>query len=265
VRTRLSAWFAAVLCFGPGAVGSASASEIGQDFRNGPYDSKLFKPTGPGFATAIGHDKQGLRIVLPPEHGKKPPVGLVFKTGVKGNFEVTMEFEVVAVKEPKEGRGAGPSLYLTTVSPTQKAATTGWQLKPDGSSVFFAHHASTPPGGQREHEGKQTPAKGRSGKLRFVRTGSTLAYLVSEGKSDSFREIDQVEIGNEDVSMVRIAADNGGSPTQVDVRINSVRVVADELGTPTPLAPPSSRWPLWLGAGVVLAAVGGYGFLRRRR
>ncbi len=125
--------------------------------------------------------------------------------------------------------------------------------------------ASTPPGGQRQHVGSQTPAKGRSGRLRFVRTGATLVYLAAEGKSDSFREIDQFEIGNEDVNMIRVAADNGGSPTLVDVRINSLRVVADELGTPTPLASPTSRWPLWLGAGVVLAAVGVYTFLRRRR
>ncbi len=34
----------------------------------------------------------------------------------------------------------------------------------------------------------------------------------------------------------------------------------DGLGTPTPLAPPSSRWPFWLGAGVVLPAEGVYGF-----
>lgn len=265
MRTRLPAWLAAVLCFGPGAFGWASAAEIGQDFRGGPYDSRLFLPTGPGFATAIQYDKKGLRIILPPEHGKKPPVGIALKTGVKGNFEVTMEFEVVDVKEPKEGRGAGPSLYLTTVTPTQRAATTGWQLKSDGSTVLFTHHASTPPGGQREHLGSQTPTKGRSGRLRFIRTGSTLVYLAAEGKSDSFREIDQFEIGNEDVNMIRVAADNGGSPTLVDVRINSLNVVADELGTPAPLAPPSSHWPLWLGAGVVLAAVGVYTFFRRRR
>ena len=141
-----------------------------------------------------------------------------------------MEFEVVDVKEPKEGKGGGPSLYLTMVSPTQKAATTGWQLKPDGSAVFYAHRASTPRGGRREHHGKATPTKVRSGKLRFARTGSTLAYLAAEGKSDSFREIDQFEIGAEDVNTVRVAADNGGSPTLVDVRINSVKVVADALG-----------------------------------
>ena len=264
MRTRFSAWAAAILLSGLSAGSPVSAAETGQDFRGKPYDPKLFLPTGPGFATAIRSDRQGLRIVLPPEHGKKPPVGVVFRTGVKGDFEITMEFEVVDVKEPKNGRGAGPSLYLTMVSPTQEAATTGWQLKPDGSSVFFTHRASTPPGGRREHHGKTTPANGRSGKLRFARTGSTLAYLAAEGKSDSYREIDQFEIGRDDVNTVRVAADNGGSPTVVDVRINSVKVVADELGDSTPLPPPSSRWPLWLGAGAVLAAGGAYGFWRRR-
>jgi hypothetical protein len=244
--------------------GAVSAAETGQDFRGKPYDSRLFLTTGPGFATALRSDAQGLRIVLPPEHGKRPPVGIVCKTGVKGDFEITMEFEVVNVEGPKGGRGAGPSLYLTMVSPTQEAATTGWQLKPDGSSVFFAHRASTPPGGPREHHGRTTPTQGRSGKLRLVRTGSILAYLAAEGKGDSFREIDQFEIGKADVNAVRVAADNGGSPTLVDVRINSLKIVADELGDPTPLPPPSSRWPLWLGLGVVLAAGGAYGFWRWR-
>jgi hypothetical protein len=264
VRMRFSAWAAAIVLSGLSAGSPVSAAETGQDFRGKPYDPELFRPTGPGFATAIGSDRQGLRIVLPPEHGKKPPVGVVFRTGVKGDFEITMEFEVVDVKEPTSGRGAGPSLYLTMVSPTQEAATTGWKLEPDGSSVFFSHRASTPPGGKREHRGKTTPAKGRAGKLRFVRTGSTLAYQAAEGKSDSYREIDQFEIGRDDVNTVRVAADNGGSPTLVDVRINSVKIVADALGDPTPLPPPSSRWPLWLGAGVVLAAGGAYGFWRRR-
>jgi hypothetical protein len=249
---------------GLSAGSSVPAAETGQDFRGKPYDAGLFRPTGPGFATALQSDSQGLRIVLPPEHGKKPPVGLVFKTGVKGDFEITMVFEVVDVPEPKEGRGAGPTLYLTMVSPTQKAATTGWQLRPDGTSVFFAHRASTPVGGRREHHGIAAPTKCRSGTLRFVRTGSTLAYLAAEGKSESFREIDHFEIGDDDVNTVRVAADNGGSPTLVDVRINSAKIVADDLGDAAPLPPPSSRWPLWLAAVVVLAAGGAYWFWRRR-
>jgi Protein of unknown function (DUF1583) len=263
--TTLLARLAAMLLSGLGAVPSASAAEIGQDFRGKPYDPRLFLPTGPGFATAIRSDRQGLRIVLPPEHGMKPPVGIVFRTGLKGDFEITMEFEVVDVKGPKEGRGAGPSLYLTMVSPTQEAATTGWKLLPDGDMVFYSHHASTPIGGKREHYVSSTPAKGRSGRLRFVRTGSTLAYLAAEGNSDPFREIDQFDIGKDDVNGVRVAADNGGSPTLVDVRIKSVKVVADELGDPTPLPPPSSRWPLWLAAVAAVAAGGAYGAWRSRR
>ena len=109
------------------------------------------------------------------------------------------------------------------------------------------------------------PFKVRRPWSRFVRTGSTLTYLAAEGKSDSFREIEQFEIGNEDVHMIRIAADNGGSQTLVDVRINSLKVVADELTTPTPLARPSSYRPLWLGFGVVLVAGGEYILRRWRR
>src|SRR3954453_13953274 len=109
---------------GLGAVSSVSAGETGQGFGGKPYAPRLFLQTGPGFATAIRSERQGLRIVLPPEHGKRPPVGIVCKTGGKGDFEITMEFEVLDVRELKGGRGAGPSLYLTMVSPTQEAATT---------------------------------------------------------------------------------------------------------------------------------------------
>lgn len=264
MRTTFSALAFAAILSGVCTLSSVSAAETGQDFRGKPYDPKLFLPTGPGSATAIRSDKQGLRIVLPPEHGKKPPVGIVLKTGVKGDFEIKMDFEVVQVEQPEGGRGAGPSLYLTMVSPTQKAATVGWQHKPDGNSVFFAHRASTPAGGKREHNGSAGPTKCRSGKLRLVRTGSTLTYLAAEGQSDSFRKIDEFELGENDVDAVRIAADNGGSPTLVDVRISSLKIVANELGDPTPLPPPSARWPLWLGAGVVLAAGGAYWFRQRR-
>lgn len=262
-RTRIRAALLWLFC--AWSVGTpALAAEFRQDFRGKPYDASLFRPTGPGFATAIRSDKKGLRIVLPPEHGKKPPVGVVLKTGIKGDFEITMEFEVVNVKEPEGGQGAGPSLYLTMVSPAQTAVTTGWQLKPGGETVFFAHRASTPPGSAREHRVKSAPATGRSGKLRIVRTGAVLAYLAAEGDSDSFKEIDQFEVGREDVNGVRVAAANGGSPTLVDVRIGSLNVLADELGDLSPPPPVRSRWPLWIGTILVLAAGAGYGVWRRR-
>jgi hypothetical protein len=254
---------AAAILSGLCALSSLSAEEIGQDFRGKPYDPELFRPTGPGANTSIGFDSQGLRIVLPREHGMKPAVGIVLNTGVKGDFEITMEFEVVEVEKPQVGNGAGPTIWITMVSPTNEAATTGWHRQPDDKSVFFWHRASTPIGEERVHHGGSNPTEHRSGKLRLARSGAILAYLVAEGQSDSFREIDQFELGENDVDTVRFAADNGGSPTLVDVRIQAVKIIADALGEPTPLPPPSSRWPLWLGVGVILAAGGAYWFWRR--
>jgi hypothetical protein len=253
---------AALVCWLCASSGG-SAEETGQDFRGKPYDRGLFRPTGPGANTAIGFDSQGLRIVLPPEHGRKPAVGIVLNTGLKGDFEITMEFEVVEVQQPQGGNGGGPTIWITMVSPTNEAATTGWQRKPSGNSVFFSHRASTPIGGSREHHGGTSPTECRSGKLRLVRTGETLTYLVAEGESDSFREIDTFELGKDDVDTVRFAADNGGSPTLVDVRIKGVKIKANALSAATPLPPPSSRWPLWLGTGAMLAAAGAYWFWRR--
>jgi LPXTG-motif cell wall-anchored protein len=65
--------------------------------------------------------------------------------------------------------------------------------------------------------------------------------------------------------MVRLAADNGGSPTLVDVLIRSVSVSASDAGPPEELPPRPSRWPLWagLGAGAVILG-GGYWYWRRR-
>lgn len=89
------------------------------------------------------------------------------------------------------------------------------------------------------------------------------AVKVAEGESDSFREIDSFELGKDDVDTVRFAADNGRSSTLVDVRIKAVKIEADVLGAPTPLPPRSSRWPLWLGTGLLLAACGTYWLWRR--
>ena len=167
------------------------------------------------------------------------------------------------MEQPQKGNGAGPTMWITMVSPTNEAATTGWQQQPGGKSVFFAHRASTPVGGSREHQFEASPTDCRSGRLRLVRTGTTLAYLVAEGETESFREIHNCELGKDDVDTVRFAADNGGSPTRVDVRIKTVKIEAGGLGAPSPLPPPTSRWPLWLGAGAVLAAGGVYWFRRR--
>ncbi len=247
-------------------VQSASAAEIGQDFRGKPYDPALFRLTGPNAAGSIRSDSRGLRITLTEEHGLRPAVGLALSTGIKGDFEITMEFEFIQVDEPVGGTGAGVSLYVTMVSYSQEAATMGRVSRKGGGQAFFSHRASTGPDGKRVHRGGDPlPTQCTSGKLRMVRTGSMLSYRVAEGSSEAFHDLFEAEIGEDDISMVRFAADNGGSATLVDVRIVELKIKSDEAGAPEVLPPRPSRWPLWAGIGLgALVLAGGYWYWSRR-
>jgi hypothetical protein len=249
------------------AAPSASAEEIGQNFRGAPYNPALFRPTGPNASGAITSDSQGLRITLTAEHGMKPAVGLALRSGLKGDFEVTMEFELLQVEQPTGGNGAGVSIWITMVSYSKEAATIARLARSGGGQIFLSHRASTQPDGKRVHHGgPPLNSTVMSGKLRLTRTGEMLSYRVAEGSSESFYELYEVAIGEDDIDMVRFAADNGGSPTLVDVRIKEVTIRSDDAGAPDILPPKPARWPLWagVGLGVLIAGGGGYWFWSRR-
>ena len=268
---KISSWNAGALpailiLFATSLVPGASAAEIGQDFRGKPFDPALFRLTGPNAAGSIQSDSRGLRITLTEEHGLRPAVGLALRTGIKGDFEITMEFEFIRVDQPVGGNGAGVTLYITMVSYSRDAATVGRVVGKGGGQAFFTHRASTGPDGKRVHRGGDPlSTQATSGKLRLIRTGSMLAYRVAEGSSEAFHDLFETEIGEDDIDMVRFAADNGGSATLVDVRIVEVKITSDDSGAPDALPPRPSRWPLWAGLGLgALLLGGGYWFWWRR-
>lgn len=247
------------LCCAAWAGPKAAAAEFQQNFAGGPPYEKSFRQTGPDASRAIKAEPPGLRISLGADHGKKPAVGLVARFGVRGDFEITLAYELLRVEKPTGGNGAGVSVWITMVSPTKEAATIARVTRPGGEQVFISHRASTPVGGPREHHGgKPLPTDSLSGKLRLVRKGPTLIYFVASGDSRTFQELYQFELGTADLDTVRFAADNGGSPTTVDVRLKSATIVADGLGSVQSLPPPP-RWPVRpaIGLGVVLLTAGG--------
>jgi hypothetical protein len=238
---------------------AAPGAEFMQDFRGHRFDPRFFRPTGVHTPRTVRAGPGGLRITLPADHNSKLPVGVVPRLRVRGDFEITVAFEILQVDKPKAGHGAGVSIWITMVSPTKEAATIARVVRPSGERVFTSHRASTPPGEKRVHRGgKPMPTEALSGKLRLVREGALLSYQVAEGGGKAFRELYQTELGTEDLDLVRFAADNGGSPTLVDVRINGVSIRADDFPSGPPEGPPTRR-ALWLAAGlaVLLLAAGG--------
>src|SRR5262249_22989967 len=161
-------------------------------FRGRSYDPQSFKPTGSNPARAMRADVQGLRITMPPEHNSKLPVGFVPHFGVRGDFEITLSFEILRIDKPASGTGAGVSIWIRTTSATDEAATIGRAVRSGGEQVFFSHRASTPIEKKREHHsGKPLATECRTGKLRLTRNGPMLSYLVAEGDGNEFRELYQ--------------------------------------------------------------------------
>src|SRR5205823_2854050 len=78
--------------------------EFSQSFGGRPYDKTAFRPIGNTWGT-MGVDPQGLRISLAATHGSKIPVGLIHRMEVRGDFEITMAFELVRVDKPTTGTG----------------------------------------------------------------------------------------------------------------------------------------------------------------
>jgi hypothetical protein len=258
-RVCVCLWWAAC------AAAAAPAADFGQRFGQGGYDPALFRTTG-SVRRTMRADPRGLRVTLPAPSGVKLPVGLVPRTGVRGDFVITMAFDIIRVDRPTAGGGAGVSIYVATASPTHNAALVGRVVGPGGEPAFLAMRASTPAGGKREFHGKRVPTAVLSGRLRLVRKGATVSYLVAGGADDAFKEIYQGELGTADLETVRFAADGGGSPTTVDVRIRAVSIRADDLGPARRVARPGS-WPVGIVAAVafLVAAAGGLWLWRGRR
>jgi hypothetical protein len=231
---------------------AAAAEEYGQSFRGRSFDLHLFRPTGSNVHQVMSIDPRGLRITLRPDHSNKLPVGLILRPGVRGDFEITMGFNIIRVDKPTAGNGAGVSIWINTTSVAREAATIARMVRPNGESVFVAHRAITLPDGKREyHGGAPAAAEGLSGQLRLVRKGNVLTYLAAQGENAVFQELYQTEFTTEDLETVRFAVEDGGSPTAVDARIEAVSIRSDDFG-PARVAPVRAGWSPRLIAGLTV-------------
>jgi hypothetical protein len=87
-------------------------SEFFHNFRNMGFPNPDFELTGPQAAKRVKPEAQGLRVILPAEKsGKYDAVGVARRLTVRGDFEITAGFEIVAADPPKLGRGVYFELY----------------------------------------------------------------------------------------------------------------------------------------------------------
>lgn len=238
-----------------------------RDFRRQGFDDQELRLVGEVGKPMVKPEPGGLRITIPRLRSDLKPVGFLPQFWVRGDFEITLTYEILSRDVPSSGSGIGVSLYLVSNSPSKEAVHLARSLRPSGRHAVATTRMTSLGTGRKAVRSRNFPAYGTSGRLRCTRTGSTVHYAMAEGDAGDFLEIDQDELGPEDLTMVRVAAENGSSPDGIDVRIADFTVRAEALPGPSTAQPPPEPLPVaWLaGIPLVLVFFAGVWYRRANR
>jgi hypothetical protein len=232
----------------------ARAEEIYQDFRGKDVDERLFRLHGPDAALRIKVEPQGMRITMPPEP-KTTTVGIAASAAAKGDFEITVGYEIIHAERPKKGGGIGLEMYLrTNTAPTQEAICFYRLTRPKEGEVYVCDK-KTNVDGERKTTRNYFPTDSKSGRLLLARKGTEVTFSAAEG-AGSPQELCRYEWGEWDVyPSVRA----WGSHYPVDLRLNEIRI--RDQTEPAPVVNAESPAPVppvrrgWLLAGLFSALV----------
>lgn len=251
--------------------------EFYQDFRGGQRVHHVLTRFGPNRDWAMRQEANGLRITLPAKRRDKSPVGLTPKFRISGDFEITVAYEILAADEPPSGQGAGVKIWGKIRSDDNQTWTLGHLIRPGRQPTGSQNAASaarnrvrnefvgafsrdgSEPEGDRDLRAKSLATEAHFGRLRLTRTGSELVFLAAEKNSETFQELQRVEVGTDAVMELRISANTSGVACGLSIRLFDLRVRADELTAAAPPKKSSKRWlVIWL---LAIAITGTSGFL----
>jgi hypothetical protein len=160
---------------------------------------------------------------------------------LSGDFDVSLGYELLAVGGPLEKYGVAVELKVWFDVPTPLYALLFRTRRPYGDRFFTFRVRKKPDGGDDYLDGKEVVSSKPQGRLRLVRTGSKLHYLISEG--GNYRELQSFEIGTADVWRVQAQATTIWTPTLFDTRFTDFNVQADRIQDQTPRADPEPSSP----------------------
>jgi serine/threonine protein kinase len=210
----------------------------------------------------VNFEPAGLRIAFPPGNPKDhPDTGVALGVTVKGDFEITVRFEVlqeakVAAASRCETRFA---LHAVADGPERAVATLRRQSGIREGIRFLALMRREDGNGGKHIGAKEMPTTAKSGRLRFVRADSALSCYVSEGADGPFTFLRRYSFGEKDVKEVRIAG-AAGPEAVFDVRATDLRIRADSLSNVpqaalSQIVPSKSELRGWLVRGALTALV----------
>ncbi len=239
---------------------------------------------GPDAENFVKWEPEGVRLTLPSGNpGPTPTLGINTSMPVKGDFEVTVGYEILTEPSPAD---AGKdqtrfTLDVVLVGPQSDAATLSRRISSWGGNQFYAWLRKwEPASGTKKQQGKEMPAQAKTGRLRIMRAGDEIFYFVSEAAEQGFRFVAKFPFSLDDINTFRIVGITGGPKAELDVRFTEMLIRAESLPNAAPPTvanspqqaatnppPPNSSLSLVLLLGLIitLLAAGGLWFLFHRR
>ena len=225
-----------------GQENGAKWNSYGQNFKNHPLNRDIWGYTGVNPRDLIANEPEGLHISVPgnPDAKAKPePLGIVAQCegrnlSVVGDFEITVSYELLRADTPTTTFGAGVALYvMTNPAGPKKAAQLSRANYAAGPAYVCAFNYGQAPNRKYENPGGRIATTDNAGKLRLVRRGKQVTFLVApEGSNDfqppSKEKADKttIEFGDEDLHTIRVTADSGDKALPVEVRVREFTIRA---------------------------------------
>ncbi len=229
VRSRKRIWLSSIFALLT-AVESATAvgDEYHQDFRTEPLDSKSLAVFPECRELRLEPGPAGLRIRIRPSAARDGAVRVATRFMARGDFEITLAYELLQVGPPADGHGAGIGLEIWTDSAESASASIERLVCPGEKNVVRVGRITTVRWGERTREYSEFPASGQAGRLRIAREGSLMRVSCSDG-DDEFRALSRYEAARTDLEIIRLACTAGRSTCGVDLLVTDFRVCTANL------------------------------------
>jgi hypothetical protein len=201
-------------------------------FKGNPEKGPGLDLFGPDAEESVKFEPAGLRITLPPGYeGLRPNTGVITRFAVKGDFEITVGFEILQEPDPADSpRQTRFTLFVPLDAPGADRATLSRRVTTLGATEFLTWLTlSNEATGKKEPKGDEFPTETKAGRLRLVRNGSVLSYHVAEGADGAFTLLQKYPFAANDLKDVRIVGSTGGRKAALDVRVIDLRIRADAL------------------------------------
>ncbi|MCI0682962.1 MAG: protein kinase [Gemmataceae bacterium] len=220
--------------------------EFYQSFKAGADGLPIVERTGPDADACVRFESDGVRISLPAGYagepgfsGERPDTGIIVPIGVRGDFEITVHFEIL--QEPAPDHAGIPQTRFSLDAGADRGRNVVTMLSRRveklGGTQFTAWVSRwNEDNGANDRDYQEFPSFSKKAALRMVRKGDAVWYYASDHPDhpdQPFALLRSYPFSADMLEDVRLTASTGNSPeAALDVRVTDVRIRADSLILP---------------------------------